>query len=38
MRLIRGYMAAFGLDADEIRQVSVLNPARIVGLEMAVPQ
>ena len=35
IRLIRGYMEAFGLDADEIREVSVLNPARIVGLEAA---
>ena len=35
IRLIRGYMEAFGLDADEIRTVSTVNPARIVGLETA---
>ena len=33
MRLIRGYMEAFGLDEDEIRIVSVDNPARVLGLE-----
>jgi hypothetical protein len=31
IRLIRGYMRAFGLSEDEVRQVSVINPARIVG-------
>jgi hypothetical protein len=31
MRLIRGYMAAFGLTEDELRTVSITNPARIVG-------
>ena len=36
IRLIRGYMEAFGLDADEIRTVSTLNPARIVGVETVV--
>ena len=30
MRLIRGYMRAFGLSDDEVRQVSVLNPRKIV--------
>ncbi len=32
MRLIRAYMEAFGLNAGELRTVSVDNPARIVGL------
>ena len=36
IRLIRGYMEAFGLDEDEIRQVSTVNPARIVGVEATV--
>jgi hypothetical protein len=31
MRLICGYMRAFGLSDDEVRQVSVLNPRKIVG-------
>ena len=31
MRLIRSYMAAFGLGEDELRTVSSTNPARIVG-------
>jgi hypothetical protein len=35
MRLIRGYMRAFGLTEDEIREVSVTNPAKIVGLAAA---
>ncbi len=33
MRLIRGYMEAFGLNAQELRTVSVDNPAHIVGLD-----
>ena len=33
MRLICGYMRAFGLSDDEIRQVSVINPRKIVGLD-----
>ena len=33
MRLITGYMRAFGLSDDEVRQVSVLNPRKIVGWE-----
>jgi len=33
IRLIRGYMEAFGLDPGEIRQVSTVNPARVLGLE-----
>jgi hypothetical protein len=32
MRLIRGYMEAFGLSTDELRTVCTLNPSRIVGL------
>jgi hypothetical protein len=32
MRLIRSYMAAFGLSEDELRTVSIINPARLVGL------
>ena len=31
MRLVRSYMAAFGLNEDELRAVSVTNPARVVG-------
>ncbi len=31
MRLICGYMRAFGLSDEEVRQVSVLNPRKIVG-------
>lgn len=31
MRLMRNYMAAFGLDDTELRTVMVDNPARIVG-------
>lgn len=32
MRLIRGYMEAFGLDRDELNTVCTVNPAHIVGL------
>jgi len=32
MRLIRGYMEAFGLNQDELFQVCTVNPARVVGL------
>ena len=32
MRLIRGHMRAFGLTEDEIHEVSVTNPSKIVGL------
>jgi hypothetical protein len=31
MRLIRGYMEAFGLNAEELDKVCCTNPARIVG-------
>jgi len=34
LRLIRGYMRAFGLSDDEIHQVSVANPARILGTDI----
>lgn len=33
MRLIRGYMEAFGLSADELDQVCCHNPAQIMKLE-----
>lgn len=33
MRLICGYMRAFGLSDDEVRQLSVINPRKIVGLD-----
>jgi hypothetical protein len=32
MRLIRGYMEAFGLTADELRTVCTTNPAKVMGL------
>ena len=32
MRLIRGYMEAFGLNQDELYQVCTVNPAKVVGL------
>jgi hypothetical protein len=32
MRLVRGHMRAFGLDEEEIKEISVTNPAKIVGL------
>jgi hypothetical protein len=32
IRLIRGYMRAFGLTEEEIRTVSEVNPSKIVGL------
>ncbi len=32
MRLIRGYMEAFGLDRDELYQVCTVNPGKVVGL------
>jgi hypothetical protein len=32
MRLIRGYMEAFGLSQDELYRVSTINPAKVVGL------
>lgn len=35
MRLIRGYMEAFGLNATELRTVCTDNPAKMVGLQPA---
>ncbi len=32
MRLIRGYMEAFGLDEDELYRVCTTNPGKVVGL------
>jgi hypothetical protein len=34
MRLVRGYMEAFGLTSDELYTVCTRNPARVVGLEL----
>jgi Family of unknown function (DUF6282) len=34
MRLVRGYMEAFGLDQDELYTVCTRNPATVVGLEL----
>jgi hypothetical protein len=31
IRLIRGYMRAFGLTEEEIHMVSEINPARVIG-------
>ena len=33
MRLIRGYMEAFGLTGDELYTVCTRNPARVVGMD-----
>ncbi|HLF76804.1 MAG TPA: DUF6282 family protein [Dehalococcoidia bacterium] len=35
MRLIRGHLRAFGLNEDQIHEMSVTNPAKIVGLAEA---
>ena len=35
MRLVRGYMEAFGLDQDELYTVCTKNPAQVVGLALA---
>lgn len=35
MRLIRGYMQAFGLNERELDQVCCINPAKIAGLQPA---
>ncbi|HZT08670.1 MAG TPA: DUF6282 family protein [Chloroflexota bacterium] len=32
MRLMRGYMRAFGLSEDEVRVVTEVNPAKVLGL------
>ena len=34
MRLVRGYMEAFGLTQDELYTVCTRNPAKVVGLEL----
>jgi hypothetical protein len=34
MRLVRGYMEAFGLNHDELYTVCTKNPAKVVGLEL----
>ena len=34
LRLLRGYMSAFGCTADEIYRMSTVNPAFIVGLRL----
>jgi hypothetical protein len=34
MRLVRGYMEAFGLNQDELYTVCTRNPARVVGMEL----
>ena len=34
MRLVRGYMEAFGLNQDELYTVCTRNPAKVVGLEL----
>jgi hypothetical protein len=35
MRLIRGYMAAFGMSKAELDMLCVSNPARVVGVDVA---
>jgi hypothetical protein len=35
MRLVRGYMEAFGLNQDELYTVCTRNPAKVVGLELS---
>jgi hypothetical protein len=35
MRLVRGYMEAFGLNQDELYTVCTKNPAKVVGLDLA---
>ena len=34
MRLVRGYMEAFGLSQEELYTVCTRNPAKVVGLEL----
>ena len=34
MRLVRGYMEAFGLNQDELYTVCTKNPAKVVGLDL----
>jgi len=35
MRLVRGYMEAFGLNRDELYTVCTRSPARVVGFPLA---
>ena len=32
MREIRGFMRAFGLSKEEVDQISIVNPGKLVGL------
>jgi hypothetical protein len=34
MRLVRGYMEAFGLNQEELNTVCTKNPAKVVGLTL----
>jgi hypothetical protein len=34
MRLVRGYMEAFGLTKEELYTVCTKNPAKVVGLAL----
>jgi hypothetical protein len=34
MRLVRGYMEAFGLNQDELYTVCTKNPGKVVGLQL----
>jgi hypothetical protein len=36
MRLISGYMAAFGMSADELHTLCTVNPERLLGASLAV--
>jgi hypothetical protein len=38
LRLLRGYMSAFGCTADEIYTMCTVNPAFIVGLDLSATQ
>ena len=38
LRLLRGYMAAFGCTPDEIYTMCTLNPSFIVGLDLTTTQ
>jgi hypothetical protein len=38
LRLLRGYMSAFGCSADEIYTMCTVNPAFIVGLDLTTAQ
>jgi len=34
MRLVRGYMEAFGLNQEKLYTVCTKNPAKVLGLEL----